>query len=341
MSQPWLFSRNLDLAAFGGSLLAALALVALGAWAGLLQAPMPAGLWLALVVGVDVAHVHGTWLRTYLDPKELRRHPWRYALVPALAYLAGVVLHAQSSMLFWRCLAYLAVFHFVRQQYGWVAQYARREASWRALDRWLDTLTIYAATLWPLLWWHGHLPRRFSWFMAGDFLGPVSARLATWAAPFYGALLGAWVLRQLWRWRREGFLPAGKALVLLGTALSWWLSIVALDSDLAFTALNVLPHGVPYLVLVWRRTAAEAPRSGAAGSLMKAGAAAFLLLVLALAVGEEWLWDKGIWHDHPEFFGAGWRLSFLAQALLVPLLALPQAAHYALDGFIWRSGERR
>ena len=61
--------------------------------------------------------------------------------------------------------------------------------------------------------------------------------------------------------------------------------------------------------------------------------------LLALGYGEEWLWDLGIWHDHPDLFGAGWQLGGTAQALLVPLLALPQAVHYALDGFIWRRGE--
>jgi hypothetical protein len=37
-------------------------------------------------------------------------------------------------------------------------------------------------------------------------------------------------------------------------------------------------------------------------------------------------------------FGGGWDLGPAAQALLVPLLALPQAVHYVLDGFIWKRG---
>ena len=72
------------------------------------------------------------------------------------------------------------------------------------------------------------------------------------------------------------------------------------------------------------------------GSLL-AGLAA---LLLALGYSEEWLWDLGIWHDHPGLFGQGWDLGPRVQALLVPLLALPQAVHYALDGFIWRRGKR-
>ena len=67
-------------------------------------------------------------------------------------------------MVFWRCLAYLAAFHFVRQQYGFMMLYGRRERQ----RRWIDQAAIYAATLYPLAWWHLH-PRHFDWFIAGDF----------------------------------------------------------------------------------------------------------------------------------------------------------------------------
>lgn len=323
----------------GGSTLLALGLTGLGAWGGRLDDPMPLGLWLTLLVAVDVAHVHATWLRTYWDPGELRLHPWRYALLPLAAWALGACLHALGAMVFWRTLAYIAVWHFIRQQVGWVALYQRLEPGLTPLDRRLDRTTTYAATLWPLLWWHGHLPRRFSWFITGDFAGPVTQSLAKAALPIYLALLGAFLARQVWRWLREDFLPVGKTLVVVTTALSWWLGIVALDSDWAFTALNVLPHGLPYLVLIWRRSAEEPERGGAAGALLRAGPAVFLLLLMALAFGEEWLWDLGIWHDHPALFGEGWEFGPRAQALLVPLLALPQAVHYLLDGMIWKRGQ--
>ena len=59
----------------------------------------------------------------------------------------------------------------------------------------------------------------------------------------------------------------------------------------------------------------------------RAGPWAFAVGLLALGYGEEWLWDLGIGHDHPDLFAAGWQLGGAAQALLVPLLALPQAVH--------------
>ena len=58
------------------------------------------------------------------DAKEFKRRRRLYLGVPALAVLVGVSLQwLGGNLWFWRVLAYLAVFHFVRQQWGWVAMY--------------------------------------------------------------------------------------------------------------------------------------------------------------------------------------------------------------------------
>jgi hypothetical protein len=299
--------------------------------------PVPTWLWLATVLTVDVAHVHATWFRVYLEPDELRRRPVLYVLLPLLCYTAGVLAHAVSSQLFWRLLAYAAVFHFVRQPYGWVALYRAKAGESGRLDRWLDTAVIYASTLWPLLWWHGHLPRAFTWFVPDDFAGPVPAALADAASPLYAGLLAAFAARQTWRAARGLPVNYGKVLVVAATALTWYVGIVALDSDVAFTVTNVLPHGIPYMVLVWyagRRNPAPL-REGVAAVVWRGGAWLFFALLVGAAFLEEAAWDTTVWHDHPGLFGDGidagdWH------TFLVPLLALPQLTHYALDGFIWR-----
>ncbi|OLE97463.1 MAG: hypothetical protein AUG75_08005 [Cyanobacteria bacterium 13_1_20CM_4_61_6] len=61
----------------------------------------------------------------------------------------------------------------------------------------------------------------------------------------------------------------------------------------------------------------------------------FLATLWLLAYAEELLWDRGVWHERAWLFGAAWDWSSL-KVFLVPLLALPQATHYVLDGFVWR-----
>jgi hypothetical protein len=52
-----------------------------------------------------------------------------------------------------------------------------------------------------------------------------------------------------------------------------------------------------------------------------------------------------VWRDHGMFYAwLNWVPRVEEKALLavlVPLLALPQATHYVLDGFIWKVREMR
>src|SRR5829696_7517780 len=122
----WLFSPRVDVCVFGGSALVSLVLLWVGARAGVLEADSPDWAWVPAVLLVDVAHVYATAFRVYFDAEELKRRAALYLLAPIIAYVMGVALYSESDALFWRALAYLAVFHFVRQQYGWVALYRAR-----------------------------------------------------------------------------------------------------------------------------------------------------------------------------------------------------------------------
>lgn len=348
---PWLWGPEVDLVVFGGTTLVALGLLLVLRQAGLAPGELPAWGWLLVVLGIDVAHVWSTLFRTYLDPEELRRHRLRYLLAPALAYGVGVALYSQGSLWFWRVLAYVAVFHFVRQQVGWVGLYRARAnragAKHGLLDRRIDEFAIYAATLYPIVSWHAHLDQtRFDWFVSGDFMQ--ISRLAQAVLPLaqgvWALALTLFFLRQLWLVRQDGELQLGKVVVVTTTALIWYVGIVLTNSDAEFTITNVLAHGVPYLVLLYyyararRRLAPAAPGS----RLMAGGVAAFLGTVLTFAFLEELLWDKLVWHEHSWLFGdAAGELGHPALTFLVPLLALPQFTHYLLDGLLWRQRDSR
>ena len=334
----WVLGPRADALVFSGPILVGLLLVWLGHWFGWLDTEVPPWAFALLIVGVDVAHVYSTAFRVYLDPEELRRRPALYLGIPLACFTAGVVLYAQGADVFWRVLAYLAVYHFVRQQWGWIA-YSRRSAGEGTEDLWLDKAAIYAATLYPLLHWHTHLPQPFHWFLEGDFaelprvLDPIG-HFAHWA------ILAAFFARQVQRALGGRGVNLAKIQILVTTWIAWYVGIVVLASDIAFTALNVLSHGVPYLAVVWKIEQGRwRGEDGVLARLFRPGAWALFLLLLVLAgYSEEWLWDRAVWHDHPELFpGPGVDLAHGALAFVVPLLALPQATHYVLDGWIWRT----
>jgi hypothetical protein len=336
---PWLVSAPWDVAVFGGSALLAFALLAWGVEAGLLSRALPGWAWLGTVVFVDVAHVWATAYRVYLDPEERGRRPGLYLGIPVAAYVAGVLLYTISGALFWRVLAYVAVLHFVRQQYGWVALYRRKLGASTRVDRLLDDAAIYSATLYPILYWHSHLPREFEWFIAGDFIPGLPAAAADLLWPVHIGITLAYVVRQVYLLGRGRPTSAGKSLIVATTWLTWYVGIVVLDSDYAFTVTNVLVHGIPYLAFVWVYGRARFRESTATvAPLFKPHAwPLYLLPLLAVAFLEEWGWDRLVWHEHGGFFpGTALFPGAAALALVVPLLSLPQATHYVLDAWVWR-----
>src|SRR5207237_675550 len=102
----------------------------------------PLWAWVALVLCIDVAHVYSTVFRTYLDPSELGARRPLLAWIPLGGWVVGVLLHSWKPLYFWRGLAYLAVYHFMRQQYGFLRLYARRERS-SALGRAIERAFIH------------------------------------------------------------------------------------------------------------------------------------------------------------------------------------------------------
>ena len=322
----------MDLLTFTGSAVVSLVLVAIGFQFGWINGDSPEWTWITAILLVDVAHVYSTGFRVYFDNVELRRRPWLYVLAPLLSFLIGAAIYSESRLVFWRLLAYLAVFHFVRQQYGWVALYRARGKEHDRFGKWVDTAAIYLATVYPLIHWHAHLPRRFYWFIGTDFVA-LPIWLERVCRPLYWIAMAAYIVRALYRGVRLGQWNPGKDLVVFTTAACWYVGIVTLNSDYAFTVTNVIIHGVPYMVLVYwtqrkEQWVGRAPSVG--GRVLR-----FLALLWLLAYAEELVWDRAIWQERSWLFGSAWHNESW-HVWLVPLLAVPQATHYILDGFIWR-----
>lgn len=306
---------------------------------------MPLAAWVILILLIDVAHVYSTLFRTYWDKERLRANRLLFLIVPLACYVAGVLIYAIDGLFFWRVLAYLAVWHFIRQQYGFMRLYSRLEPK-RTWASHIDAIAIYAATLYPIIYWHCTPDRNFNWFLKGDFIISNAAIVRQVAGWLYLAIIVAYVAKEVINYARTSIFNLPRNLIIMGTFLTWYVGIVYFNGDMAFTLLNVVAHGIPYMALVYifrqrERSVAKQPQP--ARPLLSL--AVFIVPLLIFAWVEEGLWDGLVWREHDQVFGLFNSLPLLQHhellALTVPLLSLPQATHYVLDGFIWRRAKER
>ena len=330
----WLFSREIDLSVFLGSAILSLVLLAVGWQFGFLNDESPDWTWVSAVLLIDVAHVWSTSFRVYFDVEELKRRIWLYTLVPVFGYAVGVALYSEGELVFWKCLAVLAVFHFVRQQYGWVNLYRAKLKEKSRLTWWIDAAAIYLATIYPLCFWMTSLPRNFDWFVPNDFfnLPQIVERVLF---PVYVTSLATYFGKSFYLYFTNGFLNVGKDIIVATTAICWYVGIVALNSDYAFTVTNVIIHGVPYFALIYFYAKSRRETAGKFYRSLSSNWIIFLATLWALAYIEELLWNRGVWHERSWIFGGNWEMETW-KMYLVPLLAVPQLTHYILDGFVWK-----
>ena len=208
----WLFSKATDLTVFLGSAIVSLVLLAVGWQLGILNEDSPDWTWISAVLLIDVAHVWSTSFRVYFDAEEFKRRAWLYVLVPVFGYALGVALYSEGELTFWKALAIVAVFHFVRQQYGWVALYRRKLRETSKLTWWIDAAAVYLATVYPLAFWMTRLPRNFEWFVPNDFFS-LPALVEQILFPVYVLALVVYFGKSFYQYFTSGFLNIGNYIV--------------------------------------------------------------------------------------------------------------------------------
>ncbi|MCG2610073.1 hypothetical protein LZZ90_00975 [Flavobacterium sp. SM15] len=337
MEQPWIHKAKTDSVFILLPPFLVLAVVVLFQdWLAGIQEDYSFYTWLFLIVFIDVAHVYSTLFKTYFNPKTFEQQKRLFLGLPLLCLLIGIVLFSFGSKVFWSVLAYVAVFHFIRQQYGFMRLYSRKEPRTQ-LNRSIDSLVIYAATGYPMLYWFLSSPRKFNWFMEDEFFRFENQTVLKILGVCYFLIMLFYVIRTVILSVRQKFFNVPKNAIIAGTALSWYFGIVYFNNDLIFTLLNVVSHGIPYMALIYlKEIESEPSRNYGVFTYLKRfqGVVIFVLILTVIAFFEEYLWEILVWNEHFSINAAdfsNWHV------LLVPLLTVPQFTHYLLDGFIWKS----
>lgn len=341
-ASPWIASRATDIAMVVIPFIAGtIALFLVTAF----QIEEPLWVYMLAFVAFDVAHVWATAYLTYLDKKRFSRRRALYTWPIPIGFLAAFILHVSSPTAYWTLLSYFAIFHFAKQQYGFVAIYKALHRERSRLDYWLDKTTLWVGALGPVLLWHAAPHGQFEWFGSGeDFL--IRLPPAWSSALQMGMILVAvtWSVRQVWLWRTAGHWNPGKTMWMVASWASWLLGVKYSQHLLVSAAYINFIHGLPFLILVYRRLASQRGTTALEGAPLVAWLSApgrgwaFYAFVFGIGLIEEIFWDGMVWQTYmPTLFTfapaptTGWQLSFW-----IALLSTPQIVHYFLDGFLWK-----
>src|SRR5215213_283576 len=147
ISLRWIISGREDLVWFIGSVASSYALFALYVGGILPLVPMVAA-WAILI---DAPHVFGTFSRTYFDRTE-RKNRARLLWGSLLFFAIGpLMVLAGAGFVFFFVAALWAYYHLVKQHYGFMVLYKKKNGDLARIDNALDRLLLLFAFNYPFV----------------------------------------------------------------------------------------------------------------------------------------------------------------------------------------------
>src|SRR5215813_3413971 len=247
ISMRWIINAREDLIWFIGSVAASYLLMVLYVTGILPLIPMVAG-WAILI---DAPHVFGTFSRTYLDRSEWKSRK-RLLLGSLLFFVIGPVLVlVGAGFSFFFVAALWAYYHLVKQHYGFMVPYKKKNNDLAPVDNALDRLLLMFAFNYP-----------FAAFIANDptamarvppiLRGGVNA-VATLLLIGTIVLGIGWLIRQVQRAITREALNVPKYLLLAAAIPMHWVALVTPmpAKPIALVAILTIYHNLQYHRLIW------------------------------------------------------------------------------------------
>ena len=247
ISLRWIINAREDLIWFVGSVASSYALLILYVTGILPLIPMVAG-WAILI---DAPHVFGTLSRTYFDRSEWKTRK-RLMLGSLLFFVVGPLMVLLGlGFTFFFLAALWAYYHLVKQHYGFMVLYKKKNNDLAPLDNALDRWLLMFAFNYP-----------FVAFIANDpsAMARVPPLLRSGVNTVTMLLLagtivvgGFWLIRQVQRaWLRES-LNLPKYLLLAAAIPMHWIALLTPmpNKPIALVAILTIYHNLQYHRLIW------------------------------------------------------------------------------------------
>jgi hypothetical protein len=286
-------------------------------------------IWFAVMVAIDKAHIWSTVFRSYLDKEVRQRHPLLLYLGPLLFVLLGVAIECTLGVkTLVRLFLYYQMYHVMRQQYGWIAQVARRaRPRGSRIDLAWDKALVYAFVVVPFAW--AHVSPQGS--MGGLEFASRPLLAHALAALFAICLVGYIGLQATRLLIHHETVSISELLVAGTTAFVWggmMVSGMLLGPSPYWLFVSLTYHAVPYIgAALWT---AKDRQSESVVWRHRFAVPSFLFVLLLWGYFWQQVQD-GLLHVPAQSVGA-LHITLTALAVAVPTM------HYAIDGVIWKRG---
>lgn len=243
----WIISARDDLIWLIGSVSSSYLLLILYVKGILPLVPMVA-LWAILI---DAPHVFGTFSRTYFDRTE-RKNRRRLLWGSLLFFAIGpVMVFAGAGFIFFFLAALWAYYHLVKQHYGFMVLYKKKNNDLAPADNALDRLLLLFAFNYPFVAFIARDPEAIARVPAPLQSG-VNA-LATILLAGTIILAIAWLGRQLQRALTGEPLDVPKYLLLAAAIPMHWIVLLTPmpHKPIAIVAILTIYHNLQYHRLIW------------------------------------------------------------------------------------------
>src|SRR6266550_9392904 len=247
LSMRWIISARDDLIWFIGSVVSSYALLLLYVKGVVPLIPLMA-VWAILI---DAPHVFGTFSRTYFDRTE-RRNRSRLLWGSLLFFGVGpTMVLAGAGLIFFFIAALWAYYHLVKQHYGFMVLYKKKNNDLAPVDNALDRLLLLFAFNYPFVAFIARDPEAMTRVPASLRFGVNG--LATILLAGTIILFVAWLLRQIQRFVGGEALDVPKYLLLAAAIPMHWIVLLTPmpNKPIAIVAILTVYHNLQYHRLIW------------------------------------------------------------------------------------------
>ena len=247
ISLRWIISAQDDLIWFIGSVASSYALLALYISGIVPLVPMVA-VWAILI---DAPHVFGTFSRTYFDRTE-RHNRARLLWGSLLFFVVGpVMVLLGAGFVFFFIAALWAYYHLVKQHYGFMVLYKKKNSDLAPVDNALDRLLLLFAFNYPFVAFIAQDPQAMA--RVPRVLQSSVNAVATLLLAGTIILGLTWLARQVQRAMISQPLDVPKYLLLAAAIPMHWIVLLTPmpNKPIAIVAILTIYHNLQYHRLIW------------------------------------------------------------------------------------------